>query len=214
MNGDPLASPVAALPKIPGVSAWKLAEIVDLAKEEIVLGLTDSYGDHGEHGEEWGSQWRATEVGREIRYRSGAVRYQVTKATFLSAYNGESVVEVHPAWSFRLDPNTRRAISNVIAKEVRGSWSAKAWFGWIQEYADVDQVGDVFYSTGDARPFNRAGVEGAIKHFDGVYGGEYPVKMRISSLNIREDGTLRVKATLSSCPLLGTRTVLTGRGRR
>jgi hypothetical protein len=193
-----VAARYAALPKIPGVSARKLAEIVDKAKQEVVLGLTDSYGGHGEHGEEWGSEWRVTELGKPIVYRSGERGYhEVAEATFIAAQNSGSV-EVHVEYGRRLTPETRLEVAGAVAKAVRGTWPAKAWFGWIGDYTSVKKVGEVFEFTGDARPFYRAGVEGAIKRFDGVEGGEYPVTMRVSSVSIRKDGSLRVKASLSA----------------
>ena len=185
-----------ALPKIPGVSAKKLARIVADAKEHIVLGLTDSYGDHGEHGDEWGSAWRATEVGRKVQHLSGAVRYEVEAATLLRASNSGSV-EVYLEYDHRrYAPQVRLAVTAAVAKAVKGTWPAKAWFGWIQGDATVKKVGDTFESTGDARLFNRAGVEGAIAQWSDVHGGKYPVTMRVSSVRLRKDGVLRVKASL------------------
>ena len=188
---------LGSLPKIPGVSARRLLEIVEAAKEEVVLSLTDSYGGHGEHGEEWGSTWKATQVGGQVHYRSGAVRYRVTAATLVSAENSASI-EIWPNYGRRIKPEQETAIAHAVAAALKGTWPAKAWFGWIEDYSDVDKVGDEFESTGDARPFYRAGVEGAIKSIRGVHGGEYPVKVRVSRVSIRKDGSLRLAVALST----------------
>ena len=193
----PSAARVAAIPKIPGVSARRLAAMIADAREQIVLGLTDSYGGHGEAGSEWVSEWKATAIDDvPIRYRnSDAVRYRVREAVLVSAENSASFV-IHPSYGRRTKPELIPAISGAIASAIRGSWEGRAWFAWYGPYSDVSRVGETFESTGDARPFERAGVEGAIINYPDVHGGEYPVRIRVSRVGFHVAGSMRVTARL------------------
>jgi hypothetical protein len=189
----------AALPKVPGISPRFLAEMVEKAKLNVVGGLTDSYGNYGELGSEWVAEWKATAIGGRDHHVHGEY-YKVEEATFVGAYNSGSL-EVWDHWD-KITPRHHKSAdldmaASVVAQAIKGTWRASAWFGWTENLASVEKVGDTFDSTGDTRAFERATVEGAAS-WPGVHAAEYPITVKVQRVSIRKDGSFRVTASFSA----------------
>tara|TARA_Y100001970_G_C14217081_1_gene850296 strand:- start:348 stop:938 length:591 start_codon:yes stop_codon:yes gene_type:complete len=125
------------LNKIPGVSQRALKEIVDDAFEGLLESATESY-----NGATWEANWKVKEVDSYG---------DVESAELISAHGYESdKSSVGFSTPRRLkDAQSRVALGQEIARQLRGTHIADVSLGWTNRYIDKVPVGDTFHIHSD-----------------------------------------------------------------